>query len=136
MLLLSLSLWFRVVVSLYHDLIGVLVHEFDYDCIICGGLVGGVILFYIALNLYVDCTVTICAVFFVCVFCVFFFSSIRRHTSCALVTGVQTCALPICGRRASSNGTGCRRARDGRGSRSWCPPPPCRPPAPPGRPPS
>src|SRR3546814_10057376 len=26
----------------------------------------------------------------------FFFSSIRRHTRCALVTGVQTCALPIC----------------------------------------
>src|SRR3546814_8732034 len=26
----------------------------------------------------------------------FFFSSRRRHTSCALVTGVQTCALPIC----------------------------------------
>src|SRR3546814_1257707 len=39
----------------------------------------------------------------VCVFCVFclfffflfFFSSRIRHTSCALVTGVQTCALPI-----------------------------------------
>src|SRR3546814_3602230 len=30
--------------------------------------------------------------FFVC----FFFSSRRRHTRCALVTGVQTCALPIC----------------------------------------
>src|SRR3546814_2406598 len=29
-----------------------------------------------------------------CVFC-FFFSSRRRHTRCALVTGVQTCALPI-----------------------------------------
>src|SRR3546814_9103350 len=29
---------------------------------------------------------------FVC----FFFSSRRRHTRCALVTGVQTCALPIC----------------------------------------
>src|SRR3546814_1846536 len=28
--------------------------------------------------------------------CVFFFSSRRRHTRCALVTGVQTCALPIC----------------------------------------
>src|SRR3546814_6756806 len=28
-------------------------------------------------------------------FCVFFFSSRRRHTRCALVTGVQTCALPI-----------------------------------------
>src|SRR3546814_12112015 len=28
---------------------------------------------------------------FVC----FFFSSRRRHTRCALVTGVQTCALPI-----------------------------------------
>src|SRR3546814_5310378 len=27
--------------------------------------------------------------------CLFFFSSRRRHTSCALVTGVQTCALPI-----------------------------------------
>src|SRR3546814_4486260 len=27
---------------------------------------------------------------------VFFFSSRRRHTRCALVTGVQTCALPIC----------------------------------------
>src|SRR3546814_14603049 len=30
-------------------------------------------------------------------YCVhFFFSSRRRHTRCALVTGVQTCALPIC----------------------------------------
>src|SRR3546814_12575723 len=26
----------------------------------------------------------------------FFFASRRRHTRCALVTGVQTCALPIC----------------------------------------
>src|SRR3546814_4477988 len=26
---------------------------------------------------------------------VFFFTSRRRHTMCALVTGVQTCALPI-----------------------------------------
>src|SRR3546814_9648518 len=30
---------------------------------------------------------------------VFFVSSRRRHTRCALVTGVQTCALPIYGRR-------------------------------------
>src|SRR3546814_21178824 len=30
--------------------------------------------------------------------CDFFFSSRRRHTRCALVTGVQTCALPICNR--------------------------------------
>src|SRR3546814_3194818 len=29
------------------------------------------------------------------VLCFFFFSSRRRHTICALVTGVQTCALPI-----------------------------------------
>src|SRR3546814_3402179 len=28
-------------------------------------------------------------------YCSFFFSSRRRHTRCALVTGVQTCALPI-----------------------------------------
>src|SRR3546814_2265136 len=27
--------------------------------------------------------------------CIFFFSSRRRQTRCALVTGVQTCALPI-----------------------------------------
>src|SRR3546814_17232102 len=32
-----------------------------------------------------------------CVYFVFFFSSRRRHTRCALVTGVQTCALPISG---------------------------------------
>src|SRR3546814_3557354 len=31
-----------------------------------------------------------------CIVCLlFFFSSRRRHTRCALVTGVQTCALPI-----------------------------------------
>src|SRR3546814_6659156 len=30
-----------------------------------------------------------------CLYCGFFFSSRRRHTRCALVTGVQTCALPI-----------------------------------------
>src|SRR3546814_6364703 len=38
--------------------------------------------------------------FFLCMVCVFlvlcfFFSSRRRHTRCALVTGVQACALPI-----------------------------------------
>src|SRR3546814_7103520 len=32
-----------------------------------------------------------CFLMFVCLF----FSSRRRHTRCALVTGVQTCALPI-----------------------------------------
>src|SRR3546814_9382470 len=30
-----------------------------------------------------------------CWLLIFFFSSRRRHTRCALVTGVQTCALPI-----------------------------------------
>src|SRR3546814_4803743 len=33
------------------------------------------------------------------IICVFFFSSRRRHTRCALVTGVQTCALPISNER-------------------------------------
>src|SRR3546814_7921777 len=32
---------------------------------------------------------------FIFFFLFFFFSSRRRHTRCALVTGVQTCALPI-----------------------------------------
>src|SRR3546814_3086575 len=36
-----------------------------------------------------QCTVFVIFFFF------FFFSSRRRHTRCALVTGVQTCALPI-----------------------------------------
>src|SRR3546814_2001367 len=36
---------------------------------------------------------------FICVFVVLF-SSRRRHTRCALVTGVQTCALPISNVRA------------------------------------
>src|SRR3546814_15911966 len=40
-----------------------------------------------------------CLVFVLSVLClftyVFLFSSRRRHTRCALVTGVQTCALPI-----------------------------------------
>src|SRR3546814_8369738 len=31
----------------------------------------------------------------ICVAIYFFFSSRRRHTRCALVTGFQTCALPI-----------------------------------------
>src|SRR3546814_867756 len=34
----------------------------------------------------------------------FFFSSRRRHTRCALVTGVQTCALPISGELAQRLG--------------------------------
>src|SRR3546814_3468642 len=32
-----------------------------------------------------------------------FFSSRRRHTRCALVTGVQTCARPISARRPAHN---------------------------------
>src|SRR3546814_2762515 len=36
---------------------------------------------------------------FSCLCELFFFSSRRRHTRCALVTGVQTCALPISGGR-------------------------------------
>src|SRR3546814_6368006 len=37
--------------------------------------------------------------------CVFFFSSRRRHTRCAVVTGVQTCALPIYFRPTSAGQT-------------------------------
>src|SRR3546814_10381223 len=36
-----------------------------------------------------------CCVFMFVIYMFFFFSSRRRHTRCALVTGVQTCALPI-----------------------------------------
>src|SRR3546814_20086890 len=37
----------------------------------------------------------------------FFFSSRRRHTRCALVTGVQTCALPIYSSHSSSTSPAC-----------------------------
>src|SRR3546814_5944874 len=37
------------------------------------------------------CSLVLCCL----LLCLFFFSSRRRHTRCALVTGVQTCALPI-----------------------------------------
>src|SRR3546814_10322053 len=36
----------------------------------------------------------------------FFFSSRRRHTRCALVTGVQTCALPIFRRQVEHDAIG------------------------------
>src|SRR3546814_2373974 len=72
-----------------------------------------------------------CYFLFICVYCLFwfrvlyrlvvdvvlcfFFSSRRRHTRCALVTGVQTCALPIYGVAAQVD------ARDAAGGR--CDPP-------------
>src|SRR3546814_17112926 len=46
-----------------------------------------------------------------------FFSSRRRHTRCALVTGVQTCALPI-SRPAVASRHGGGRQRRPRGRRS------------------
>src|SRR3546814_9019507 len=46
--------------------------------------------------MFVMSDVLSCAVRFGLLCIVFFFSSRRRHTRCALVTGVQTCALPIC----------------------------------------
>src|SRR3546814_4344934 len=42
-----------------------------------------------------DCYLVVYIRLCVVSFFFFFFSSRRRHTRCALVTGVQTCALPI-----------------------------------------
>src|SRR3546814_4053056 len=59
---------------------------------------------------------------YVCCIIFFVFSSRRRHTRCALVTGVQTCALPICPfsartgsrwRNGGWNRKGCSRDRGG-----------------------
>src|SRR5213078_5065161 len=52
-------------------------------------------------------------------FCFFFFSSRRRHTRFELVTGVQTCALPISDRsktkcRCTTIARGARRSRSAR----------------------
>src|SRR3546814_18355890 len=56
-------------------------------------------------------------VFWLLVYVDFFFSSRRRHTRCALVTGVQTCALPIFhavreSHRVQHSPTGRDRARE------------------------
>src|SRR3546814_14195373 len=48
------------------------------------------------------------------VFCFFFLASRRRHTRCALVTGVQTCALPICRIRPRPPSPCCAARRDAR----------------------
>src|SRR3546814_6257523 len=42
-----------------------------------------------------NCGCRVLVTYMVAVYHFFFFSSRRRHTRCALVTGVQTCALPI-----------------------------------------
>src|SRR3546814_10925342 len=57
-----------------------------------------------------------CVVIDSCVVCsvCFFFSSRRRHTRCALVTGVQTCALPIL-LHMPRRGASLRRSRSLRG---------------------
>src|SRR3546814_1372414 len=52
-------------------------------------------------------------------FLIFFFSSRRRHTRCALVTGVQTCALPIS--LAPPSRGGVRAAHERRDDRHWQP---------------
>src|SRR3546814_14182047 len=44
-----------------------------------------------------------------CLCLCFFFSSRRRHTRCALVTGVQTCALPISPARLAARPSGAMR---------------------------
>src|SRR3546814_5209139 len=46
--------------------------------------------------LLLSCCLFLLFIYLYLSFCFFFFSSRRRHTRCALVTGVQTCALPIC----------------------------------------
>src|SRR3546814_7342863 len=59
---------------------------------------------------------TYCLRYFI-IFVFFFFSSRRRHTRCALVTGVQTCALPISrtsSSRSTTNRTGTSSARSTR----------------------
>src|SRR3546814_3094240 len=61
-------------------------------CSVCNGCIS---IHYCCYLSYVSCYYSYQYYFVYLVF-VFLFSSRRRHTRCALVTGVQTCALPIC----------------------------------------
>src|SRR3546814_1008885 len=54
-----------------------------------------IVVHYSAVYYYIFCVMYIVIWYFIVFFIFFFFSSRRRHTRCALVTGVQTCALPI-----------------------------------------
>src|SRR3546814_16797319 len=49
----------------------------------------------LVLHMCYNVVIFACESYHVVVSYCFFFSSRRRHTRCALVTGVQTCALPI-----------------------------------------
>src|SRR3546814_4264493 len=78
--------------------------------------------------LFCICFFLYTVLFFRMLFFFFFFSSRRRHTRCALVTGVQTCALPICAaplrpRRLRRRSPACphavARAGEGYGVRLW-----------------
>src|SRR3546814_13472500 len=64
---------------------------------------------YDVVNCYVFSVVTLNCVWDIVSY---FFSSRRRHTRCALVTGVQTCALPIsrnpCGSKPATRVCDCR----------------------------
>src|SRR3546814_4404193 len=82
------------------------------------------IVYGVSVHVFVHVCVMLCLCVLLCV--LFFFSSRRRHTRCALVTGVQTCALPISpvppvgcrppARRRERTAPGRRRRRCGTGS--------------------
>src|SRR3546814_1535461 len=68
-------------------------------CMICFIYLCVCVLFYLLCSVSIFVILFILFVYEETVFCFylfFFFSSRSRHTRCALVTGVQTCALPIC----------------------------------------
>src|SRR3546814_7521427 len=62
-----------------------------------------------------------------CCFFFFFFSSRRRHTRCALVTGVQTCALPISALAAAALRMSSDKPEPAQCADEELPPPPERP---------
>src|SRR3546814_2120518 len=64
-------------------------------CVFCVCAVGAAVLSIGSFNVEMQVGLRIILLLVVYLVIVFFFSSRRRHTRCALVTGVQTCALPI-----------------------------------------
>src|SRR3546814_8806746 len=70
-------------------------------CVFVGTLCRVLFIYLFSITTFFSSIFFLCFILLFFSFVFFFFSSRRRQTRCALVTRVQTCALPICSPAAS-----------------------------------